>query len=346
MRRAEGGALLDSRQRVNTDAPGLLPSPRDGAEILLVVSDEPETLALLQPALDEAGYTVVVARSGQTALALAASVRPDIVLLDAELPGADAYEVARRLHVDASTAPIPVVFMAAPVAPSVPGEAAVVVAAFAAGGVDCVSKPIRPRELLARIATHLQRTRARRSARNALDAFGHATLVVRERDGRRLWQTALASSLLAEHFGGSEARTPPELMAWVARESLRRRAGAEPHSLTVARRTRRITFALHAMPEHSFDAAAGGEWLIVMRGSDDGTIVEAIGLSLGISAREAEVLYWAVQGKSDDEIGEVLGTSALRVTQHLDDIFGKLGVGTRGAAVAAAMQRVRALARG
>jgi DNA-binding CsgD family transcriptional regulator len=236
--------------------------------------------------------------------------------------------------------------MAAPASPPGPGEAALLVAAFAAGGIDCVMKPIRPRELLARIATHLQHMRARRRARHALDAFGHATLVVRERDGRRLWQTALASSLLAEHFGGGEVSTPPELMAWVARESLRRRAGAEPHSLTVARGTRRITFALHAMPEHSFDTAAGGEWLIVMRGSDDGAIVEGIGLSLGISAREAEVLYWAVQGRADDEIGEVLGTSAHRVAQHLDDILGKLGVRTRGAAVALAMQRVKALARG
>jgi DNA-binding response OmpR family regulator len=48
-----------------------------------------------------------------------------------------------------------------------------------------VTKPIRPREVLARIAAHLNMARSQRQARQALDAFGHATLVVRERDGRR-----------------------------------------------------------------------------------------------------------------------------------------------------------------
>ena len=52
-----------------------------------------------------------------------------------------------------------------------------------------------------------------------------------------------------------------------------------------------------------------------------------------------QVLDQMREGKSDDEIGEVLGTSALRVTQHLDDIFGKLGVNDRTRAVTLAMER-------
>jgi DNA-binding response OmpR family regulator/DNA-binding CsgD family transcriptional regulator len=342
MRRAEGGALLDNRLRVNTDSSGRPPTPRDSADVVLVVGDEQKVIEFLQAAFDEAGYTVLVARSSPDALALAAQAGPDIVLLDAAMPRLDGYEIARRLQADARTSAIPIVFMAAPTASA---QAAQRVAAFAAGGIDCLTQPIRQHELLARIAAHLQRTRAQREARHALDAFGHATLVVRERDGRRLWQTALARSLLEQHFGGKSTSTPPELIAWVARESLRRRAGAEPHSLTVARGTRRLTFALHALPEHSSDAAAGGEWLIVMRGSDDGAIVEAIGLSLAITAREAEVLYWVVQGKTEHEIGAALGTSVQRVARHLEQICGKLGVETRAAAVALALARVKALAR-
>jgi DNA-binding CsgD family transcriptional regulator len=221
-----------------------------------------------------------------------------------------------------------------------------VVAAFGAGGTDYVTKPIRPREVLARVAAHLHQARAQRQARNALDAFGHATLVVRERDGRRIWQTALARRLLAEHFGGGDADTPPEVIAWVARESLRRCAGAEPVTLTVARGARRITFALHAMPEDSFDEAVGGEWLIVMRESDDAAIVEAITLALEITAREAEVLYWVVKGKTNRDIGDILGTSPRTVTKHLEHVFAKLGVETRTAAAALAMGRVKELARG
>ncbi|WP_425261911.1 response regulator [Rubrivivax sp. RP6-9] len=329
------------------DADGVtLAGAPGGADVVLVVDDVPDNIALLNDALDEAGYTVLVATGGEAALALAARALPDIVLLDAVMPGMDGFEVARRLKADPDTAPIPIVFMTGLT------ETEHVVAAFGAGGSDYVTKPIRPREVLARIAAHLHQARAQRQARHALDAFGHATLVVRERDGRRVWQTALARRLLAEHFGGDEHGTPPEVIAWVAREALRRRAGAEAQTLTVARGARRITFALHAMPDSSMDDADGGtggasaEWLVVMRASDDAAIVEAITLALELTAREAEVLYWVVKGKTNRDIGDILGTSPRTVTKHLEHIFAKLGVETRTAAAAVAMARVKELARG
>lgn len=314
---------------------------RSGADVVLVVDDVPDNIALLNDALDEAGYTVLVATSGEAALSLAARALPDIVLLDAVMPGLDGFEVARRLKADPDTAPIPIVFMTGLT------ETEHVVTAFGAGGSDYVTKPIRPREVLARIAAHLQQARQQRQARNALDAFGHATLVVRERDGRRVWQTALARRLLSEHFGGDDSGTPPEVIAWVAREALRRRAGAEAVSLTVARGARRITFALHAMPDDSVDdEASGGEWLVVMRESDDAAIVEAITLALELTAREAEVLYWVVKGKTNRDIGDILGTSPRTVTKHLEHIFAKLAVETRTAAAAVAMAKVKELGRG
>ena len=218
-----------------------------------------------------------------------------------------------------------------------------VLAAFAAGGTDYVTKPVRPREVLARVAAHLHSARAQRQARNALDAFGHATMVVRERDGRRVWQTALARKLLAEHFhSADDFGTPPEVIAWVARESLRRRAGAEPAMLTVARGARRITFALHESLDE--DSGADGEWLVVMRESNDAAVVEGLGLAFKLTAREAEVLYWVVKGKTNRDIGDILGTSPRTITKHLEHIFHKLGVETRTAAAGLAMQRVRNLA--
>jgi CheY-like chemotaxis protein/DNA-binding CsgD family transcriptional regulator len=321
-------------------APPELPDMLDSsADVVLIVDDVPDNISLLNDALDDAGYTVLVASSGEAALALLARTRPDVVLLDAVMPGIDGFEVARRMKTDPATAAIPIIFMTGLT------ETEHVVAAFAAGGTDYVTKPIRPREVLARIGAHLHTARAQRQARNALDAFGHATLVVRERDGRRVWQTALARRLLAEHFGGDEAGTPPEVIAWVAREALRRRAGADPVSLTVARGARRIGFALHAMPEDSFEDGSDGEWLLVMRESDDAAIVEAITLAFKITAREAEVLYWVVKGKTNRDIGDILGTSPRTVTKHLEHVFEKLGVETRTAAAALAMGRVRELAR-
>jgi CheY-like chemotaxis protein/DNA-binding CsgD family transcriptional regulator len=323
--------------RAPPEPAAVLPST---ADVVLVVDDVPDNIALLNDALDEAGYTVLVATSGEAALALAQRGRPDVVLLDAVMPGIDGFEVARRLRSEPTTAAIPIIFMTGLT------ETEHVVAAFAAGGTDYVTKPIRPREVLARIGAHLNTARAQRQARNALDAFGHATLVVRERDGRRIWQTALARRLLTEHFGGDEVSTPPEVIAWVAREALRRRAGADPAGLTVARGARRITFALHAMPEETFEDASDGEWLLVMRESDDASIVEAITLAFKITAREAEVLYWVVKGKTNRDIGDILGTSPRTVTKHLEHVFGKLGVETRTAAAALAMSRVKELGRG
>jgi CheY-like chemotaxis protein/DNA-binding CsgD family transcriptional regulator len=307
---------------------------RGAADVVLIVDDVPDNLSLLHDALDDSGYTVLVATHGAAALQLAAQAQPDIVLLDAMMPGLDGFEVARRLKADPGTASIPIVFMTGLT------ETEHVVAAFAAGGVDYVTKPIKPKEVLARIAAHMHSARAQRQARNALDAFGHATMVVRERDGRRVWQTALARTLMASHFGGDGNGMPAEVMAWIAREALRRRAGAEPSTLTVARGSRRVTFALH---EVQSDFGGEGEWLVVLREADDAAMIEAMTLAFKLTAREAEVLYWVVKGKTNRDIGDILGTSPRTVHKHLEHVFTKLGVETRTAAASMALARVGAL---
>jgi CheY-like chemotaxis protein len=70
---------------------------RANSDVVLVVDDVPDNLAVLHDALDESGYTVLVATSGAAALARAEQALPDIVLLDAMMPGMDGFEVARRL---------------------------------------------------------------------------------------------------------------------------------------------------------------------------------------------------------------------------------------------------------
>jgi CheY-like chemotaxis protein/DNA-binding CsgD family transcriptional regulator len=318
------------------DAPTL--PDRGNADVVLIVDDVPDNLSLLHDALDEAGCTVLVATNGERALEVAHEAQPDIVLLDAVMPGLDGFEVARRLKADPDTTHVPIIFMTGL------AETEHVLAAFAAGGIDHVTKPIKPREVLARIAAHLHSARVQRQARLALDAFGHATMVVRERDGRRVWQTALARRLMGEHFGGGDAQyLPPEVIAWVARESLRRRAGAEPAMLTVARSGRRLTFALHEVGE---EVGGEGEWLLVLREADDAAMITAMTLAFKLTAREAEVLYWVVKGKTNRDIGDILGASAATVKKHLEHVFAKLGVETRTAAAALAIGKVSQLAAG
>lgn len=91
----------------------------------------------------------------------------------------------------------------APVLPHLPPPAA-----GSEGAADLLGQLIPPREALARIAAQTQTARVQRQAGDALDAFGHATMVVRPVDGRRLWQTGLARTLRHEYFGG-EGRFAP-----------------------------------------------------------------------------------------------------------------------------------------
>jgi DNA-binding response OmpR family regulator/DNA-binding CsgD family transcriptional regulator len=308
---------------------------RANSDVVLIVDDVPDNLAVLHDALEESGYTVLVATSGEAALARAAQALPDIVLLDAVMPGIDGFEVARRLKASSGTAHIPIVFMTGLT------ETEHLVAALEAGGVDYVTKPIKPKEVLARMNVHMQGARQARQTRNALDAFGYASIAVRVSDGRLLWQTPLARELLMAYYGTASPQTPQDVVDW-----LRRHAGdaqhrqAEPPRLTAELGPRRLTFRLHQQITQDDD---GGEWLIVMREVSDAAVIAAMSLSFKLTAREAEVLYWVVKGKINRDIGDIVGASPATVKKHLERVFAKLGVETRTAAAAMAMQRLRQL---
>lgn len=304
----------------------MLPTENNTPGIVLIVDDVPENLSLLHDALDEAGYTVLVATHGEAALQRARQSLPDIILLDALMPGIDGFEVARRLKADFATQPIPIVFMTGL------SETEHVVAAFAAGGADYVTKPIRPREVLARIATHLASSRQMRQARSALDAFGQATVVVRSE--RIVWQTPLARDLLKAYFGNPETVAPDELVAWIERAGRARNDGNEPNGVLIAAGSRRLLANLQSRSDE-------GEWLIVLREENDASAVESLIAAFRLTQREAEVLYWVVRGKTSKDIGEILGSSPRTVNKHLEHVFEKLGVETRTAAANLAQGKMR-----
>ena len=144
----------------------MLPDPLDqtldraNSDVVLIVDDVPDNLSVLHDALDESGFTVLVATGGEMALQRAAQALPDIVLLDAMMPGMDGFEVARRLKATPATAHIPIIFMTGLT------ETEHLVAALESGGVDYVTKPIKPKEVLARMQVHLASARERRQALN------------------------------------------------------------------------------------------------------------------------------------------------------------------------------------
>jgi DNA-binding response OmpR family regulator/DNA-binding CsgD family transcriptional regulator len=317
----------------------MTPPAERHADVVLIVDDVPDNLAVLHDTLDESGYTVLVATDGPSALERAARARPDVILLDALMPGMDGFEVARRLRAEASTAVIPIIFMTGLT------ETEHVVAAFAAGGTDYVTKPIRAHEVIARITAHSRAARERQQARNALDAFGHATLMVRAHDGRIVWQTSLARQMLEQHFGGDGRLAPASVQAWLSGETAalgRLDEGPVPGSpsrvVEAERSGRRLRFTLH-------EAVGDDQWLLVLREADDTAALEAMVLAFGLTPREAEVLYWIARGKTNRDIGEILGSSPATVKKHLEHVYEKLGVETRSAAAALALSRVAQLAR-
>lgn len=313
------------------------------SDLVLIVDDVPDNLAVLHDALDESGYTVLVATSGEQALQRAAQARPDIVLLDAMMPGIDGFEVARRLKADAATAHIPIVFMTGLT------ETEHLVAALEAGGVDYVTKPIKPKEVLARMNVHLQGARRARQeaqqagqARNALDAFGYASITVRMPEGKLIWQTALARDMLLRYCGTSAPVTPPAVLEWLRRhlpDAQQRQI--EPPALSITQQgSASLSLRLHQQTGHDDE---GDDWLIIMREVSDTAVIEAMSLSLKLTAREAEVLYWVVKGKTNKDIGEILGSSPATAKKHLERVYVKLGVETRTAAAGVAMKRIREL---
>src|ERR671935_213824 len=162
------------------------PKKRD---VALVVDDSPETLRLLTDALDGAGMTVMVALDGASAMRIVDQITPDIVLLDAVMPGMDGFETCRRLKRDAGLDHVPIIFMTGL------AETEHIVRGLEAGGVDYVTKPIVVEEMLARIRVHLANARMTQSARAALDVSGRYLLAV-DGSGALLWATPQAQRLL------------------------------------------------------------------------------------------------------------------------------------------------------
>jgi DNA-binding NarL/FixJ family response regulator len=309
----------------------MTPLDRLNGDVVLIVDDVPENLSLLHDALDEAGYTVLVATNGESALQRARHSVPDVVLLDAVMPGMDGFEVARRLKADFSTQHIPIVFMTGLT------ETEHVVAAFAAGGADYVTKPIKPAEVLARIAAHMQNARQMRQARSTLDAFGQATVAVRASDGQLAWQTPLARKLMDAYFAEAGEQTPQRLLDWIAEAGKARAEGRDPPVLLATRGSARLLAAFH-------EQSGEQESLVVLREEDDAAEIEAFVTAFRLTLREAEVLYWVTQGKANKDIGDILGTSPRTVNKHLEHVFEKLGVENRTAAAKLATERLRAAA--
>ena len=129
-------------------APAVPAAARQAA--ILIVDDAPAQLGALRSMMLQQDYQTFVATSGERALVIAQRARPDLILLDIELPGLDGMDVCRRLKTHPRTCNIPVIFMSAR------SGTEDIVAAFDIGAADYIPKPLRLAEVCARVRAQLQ----------------------------------------------------------------------------------------------------------------------------------------------------------------------------------------------
>ncbi len=125
------------------------------SDVILIVDDHPSNLQVLFSYLEQAGFKVLLAEDGESALQIASSQVPDLILLDILMPELDGFETCRLLKSRIATRDIPVIFLTAL------SETVNKVQGFQLGGVDYITKPIEQEEVLVRIQTHLTLQRMR-----------------------------------------------------------------------------------------------------------------------------------------------------------------------------------------
>lgn len=295
------------------------------SDVVLVVDDSPETLRMLTDALDQAGMTVMVALDGSAAMKVVEQITPDVILLDAVMPGLDGFETCRRLKREARLSNVPVVFMTGL------SETEHIVRGLEAGGVDYVTKPVKIEEMLARIRVHLANARLATSARAALDVAGHFLMAVNDR-GRLIWATPQTHKLLSDRTGEAGVHALPDTqLLWLERS--RNAASVQPSGGWEIPGGR---FVLHYLGR-----PAQGEHLLRLTPETTSQPQSELRKELGLTTREAEVLSWLSNGKTNRDIAQILGLSPRTVDKHLEQIYAKLGVENRTAAATIAVKALK-----
>lgn len=304
--------------------------PRSAGTVM-IVDDAPANLALLSDALEEAGYRVLVATDGPSALEQLCCVRPDVILLDGVMPGMDGFEACRRMKLDPATRDIPIIFMTAL------GDLHHLLRGFDEGAIDYIVKPLRNDEVIARVGAHVTQARIARRAEQALE-YNDLAAVAIDRHGRIAWLTPSARhwlrSVAVALVGAGEPdlfeRLPEPLSSW-ARQQIE---GSDKSPFSLRQRGDHFTARMG-------DGRIEGEHLVLLQRRSGEWDLHSVKDRLGLTFRETEVLMWIARGKTNRDVGQILGSSPRTVNKHLENAFAKLGVETRSAAVALVLDRMQ-----
>lgn len=295
---------------------------------ILVVEDSPESLKFLTDVIEDTGVTVLVALDGRKALEIVEQVKLDVILMDAIMPGMDGFETCRRIKNLSSMAHVPVIFMTGL------SDTKHIVEGFRAGGVDYLVKPINADELIARMHVHLANARLTQGAFNAMDEARRFLMAVNS-EGTVLWSTPQAASIIESFLVGaaqSHLQLPEHVSRWLEEQS---------HGDTPSPKQFMLKDNEDQQLLISYIGQSGSdEYLLRVVENDLKKIQSRLSNVFGLTSREAEVLTWIANGKSNRDIGVILDLSHRTINKHLERIHQKLGVENRTAAAAMALNAV------
>ena len=291
---------------------------------VLIVDDSPDALRFLTEAMEEMGVEALLAVNGAAALGILERTRPDLILMDAVMPGMDGFEVTRLIKQNPATAQIPIIFMTGLTEPRH------AIKALEAGGTDYVRKPLNLDELFARVGVHLANARAAQRNSTALGVLQQSLVAVDTR-GSIIWATREARELL-EYLTEGDTEVialPADFTA-----ALPRLIEAHPPP----GQSTRVEIDGGAVEMHLMEVVSEDEILLKLVDAREDALVAQLQERHALTRREAEVLLWVSYGKPNRVISEILGISPRTVNKHLEQVFAKLGVETRAAAAAIAVK--------
>ncbi len=292
--------------------------------LALIVDDSIDNIHMLKDLLESEEFRVAIALDGSQALTISQTMTPDIILLDAIMPQMDGFETCRHLKENPDLENTPIIFMTGL------ADTEHVVMGLHAGGVDYVTKPINNDELVARMRVHLSNARLTQSARTALDSAGQFLLAV-DKQGHLLWATPQVHQLL-QNASRSEQHAD-------IRQTLHDWLQHKPE----AGRKLPLNFLAQPLVVEFLAQVDDKEHLLRLTLAPKASAAtEKLREVFLVTGREADVLLWIAQGKTNREIGQILEMSPRTVNKHLEQIFRKLGVENRTAAAAVALKSLAA----
>ena len=292
---------------------------------ILIVDDSTDTLKFLAEAIEPSGANILIAMTGEKALEVIDEVIPDVILLDAIMPGIGGFETCRLLKKNSSLKHVPIIFMTGL------SESENIVKGLQAGGVDYLVKPIDTKELLARIDTHFQVSQLTKQAYQAMDVSQRFLTEISD-EGLILWSTPQAGKIITsvkeiEHMDDFDLEL--KLKKWVKQISESNYTGLRQLKVSDSENSR-VRFSYIGRTDHN------GHLIRIVEESFEKNL-EKLSNAFGLTSREAEVLSWITNGKSNRDIGTILDLSPRTINKHLEHIHRKLGVENRTSAAAMAM---------